>query len=651
MTKTQLFHSCKYFATNFLFLICLFTFFTGNINGAIINVPADAPTIQAAVNLAASSGDTIQIAAGTYVEQIQVVNKSLNIVGAGENSTIIQSPGPLTPLTQFFTFGVNFWCVLMVDNQAAPAPQIVNISDLTVDGDSQQDTTTLPLPSPGFYGSSNRFFAIGYHNSSGTVQNVHTTNTRQSSNFNELAGGGIVNASSSGAVTFNVTNCLVDFYQRQGIDCRGSTLTANISNSTVNRGYVLTPNTATATPNGIQFSGSAIGSITNNLVEGNIATVLGASATGLIPFGAGPNLLISGNTINNNDIGIAAIQNGNNLIIQNNLLNFTTIPGVNPDEGIIVQDTNGLSTITSNIMNNIPNINMELISSTDQSFQLASNQFIGSQTGLIVTGNTIAGPIVTMNADSFTGTIGYYIQEVSAPNDIWPSTATVSFDGLISGHITFAEFNQILTKIFDKHNDPALGLVLDFIIPTPPILTNINPNFGPTFGGNTITITGSSFISSNTTVYFGAIPGTNVVVVSDTIITVTVPPGSGTVDVTVVTPFGTTPIVPADQYTYIQAPPPSPLPPSNFIGVVKKNKFLNKTDYVLKAHWDASPSADVILYRIYKNGHVVDEVLAGSPLVFVTCVDSKNTAKKYQIVAVNSDNLESTPVSIRIVHD
>jgi hypothetical protein len=43
----------------------------------------------------------------------------------------------------------------------------------------------------------------------------------------------------SGAVTFNVTNCLIDFYQRQGIDCRGSTLTADISNSMINRGYVL----------------------------------------------------------------------------------------------------------------------------------------------------------------------------------------------------------------------------------------------------------------------------------------------------------------------------------------------------------------------------------------------------------------------------
>ena len=197
---------------------------------------------------------------------------------------------------------------------------------------------------------------------------------------------------------------------------------------------------------------------------------------------------------------------------------------------------------------------------------------------------------------------------------------------MISGHITFAEFNQILTKIFDKHNDPALGLVLDFIIPTPPILTNINANFGPTFGRNMITITGSSFISSNTTVYFGATPGTNVVVVSTQSKRSEI--AEADFDVTVVTPFGTTPIVPADQYTYIEAPPPAPLPPSNFIGVVEKNKFLNKTEYVLKAKWDASPSANVILYRIYKNGHVVDEVLAGSPLVFVTCVDPKKAAKK-----------------------
>ncbi len=137
------------------------------------------------------------------------------------------------------------------------------------------------------------------------------------------------------------------------------------------------------------------------------------------------------------------------------------------------------------------------------------------------------------------GTAGYYIQEVAAPNNIWPSTATVTFDGLLSGHITLAEFNQILTKIIDKHNDPALGLVPDFIPPVPPTILGIIPASGPTAGGTTVTISGSSFLSSNTVVLFGATAATNVVVVSDTTITVTSPPGTGTVDVKVTTPFGT----------------------------------------------------------------------------------------------------------------
>ncbi len=433
-----------------------------NLNAATIVVGAPPASIQTAIN-AAASGDTIQLSSGTYIEEIQVVNKSLDIVGTGQNTTIIQAPNAFTRLTQNFNFGSNYWCVVMVDNQAAPTAQTVNISDLTVDGSTQQDTIIPPI-----YGNSDRFFAIGYHNANGTIENVHTTNTRQTANFNELAGGGIINASNSGTVTFNVTNCLIDFYQRQGIDCRGANLTAHISGSTIDRGYVLTPNTTTATPNGIQYSGGTLGSITNNIVEGNIATVFNASATGLIPFGAGANVDITGNTLNNNDIAIAAIQCGSNLNISNNTVNFTTTPGVNTNEGIYVQDTNGLTTLDSNILNNIPDVNMDLASGSNQLFDLSNNQFNGSQIGLLVTGNVTTGPVVTMNGDSFTGTNTYYIKEVTAPNDIWPSTASVSFDGLVSGYMTVAEFNLILTKIYDQHNDPSLGLVLDFIAPVAP---------------------------------------------------------------------------------------------------------------------------------------------------------------------------------------
>lgn len=540
-----------------LFFLFLFAF-SASLSAAIVPVGPPPASIQAAIDIA-NPGDTVVLSAGTYVEQIQVISKSIDIVGAGMDVSIIQAPDASNPLTQYFVFGSNIWPIVMIDNQAAPTPQVVNISDLTVDGSDQQDTSTLPPPSGGFYGSPDRFFAIGYHDASGTLQNVHTTNTRQTTVFNELAGGGIINASSAVAVVCNVTSSLVDFYQRLGIDFRGATVTGNVSNTTVNRGYVLTPNTSTATPNGIQFSGGAIGSVVSSTIQSNISTVLGAAATGIIPFGGGANILLSNNTIENNDYGIAAIQNGPNLVIQNNVLNFTTTPGVNAPEGIIVQDTNGLSTITSNIMNNIPFINMEIIATTDQPFQLANNQFIGSQTGMLVTGNATAGPIITMNADSFTGTSGYYIQEVAAPNDIWPSTATVSFDGLVSGYITLAQFNQILTKIFDQHNDPALGLVLDFI------------------------------------------------------------------------------------------PPYAPLPPINFVGVVKNDKYLNKKHLILESSWGPSASPNVVFYRIYHNGVVVAEVPAESPLIFVTCLRSRREKVQYTITAVNSVGLESTPVAIRIL--
>ncbi len=536
------------------FALPLFFFFLAqSLSAATIPVGPPPASIQTAIN-SASNGDTIQLSAGTYVQQVQVVSKSLTIVGAGENATIIQAPAAATALTQFFSFNsARFWCVLMIDNQAAPTPQSVNISALTVDGGTQQDTTILPAPSPGFYGSSDRFFAVGYHDAGGTLTNIHATNTRQSANFNELAGGGIVNASSAAAVTFNVTGSLVDFYQRGGIDVRGATLTANIANTTVNRGYTLTPNTITAVPNGIQFSVGAVGSVSNSTISGNICTVAGTQATGIIPFGAGPNLLLSGNAFDNNDIAIAAINNGDGLQISDNAVNFTGAVGVSPVEGIVVQDTLGLTTLAANTMTNIPGIAMDLIddTGTDEPFQLSGNHFVGGQTGLSVTGVTTTGPQVTMGSDTFAGTTGNYITESTSPHNIWPSTQSVSFDGLLSGHVTFAEFNQILAKIFDQHNDAALGLVLDFIPPSPPTLTAVSPANGPATGGNTITITGTGFLSSNTTVNFGATPATNVVVVSDTQITATAPAGTGIVDVTVTTPFGTTPVVPADAYTYL----------------------------------------------------------------------------------------------------
>jgi pectin methylesterase-like acyl-CoA thioesterase len=48
-------------------------------------------TIQAAVD-AAGNGDTIEIAAGTYREQVTVDGKNITIHGAGSGQTIIETP-------------------------------------------------------------------------------------------------------------------------------------------------------------------------------------------------------------------------------------------------------------------------------------------------------------------------------------------------------------------------------------------------------------------------------------------------------------------------------------------------------------------------------------------------------------------------------
>jgi hypothetical protein len=82
-----------------------------------------------------------------------------------------------------------------------------------------------------------------------------------------------------------------------------------------------------------------------------------------------------------------------------------------------------------------------------------------------------------------------------------------------------------------------------------PTVSGVNPNSGSTAGGYQVTITGTN-LNGATAVYFGVVPAT-ILGDSNTVIQVTAPAQSaGTVDVTVVTPAGSSPINPADQFTY-----------------------------------------------------------------------------------------------------
>jgi IPT/TIG domain-containing protein len=101
-----------------------------------------------------------------------------------------------------------------------------------------------------------------------------------------------------------------------------------------------------------------------------------------------------------------------------------------------------------------------------------------------------------------------------------------------------------------QKKDDVIGAALRAASGAAPVVAAISPKSGGVAGGTTVTVTGSGFTSA-TSVQFGGNDASSMTLVSDTQITATSPPGAaGTVDVTVMTPAGTSAISLADKFTY-----------------------------------------------------------------------------------------------------
>jgi len=114
---------------------------------------------------------------------------------------------------------------------------------------------------------------------------------------------------------------------------------------------------------------------------------------------------------------------------------------------------------------------------------------------------------------------------------------------------------DITVTTFSGTSSTGAADQVSYVIP-PPSITGLAPNSGQSFGGNQVIISGVAF-TGVTSVKFGSNSAT-IITSSDTSITVTAPGGTlgTTVDVTVTTPYGTSAIVYADQYTYTQGSSP-----------------------------------------------------------------------------------------------
>jgi hypothetical protein len=100
---------------------------------------------------------------------------------------------------------------------------------------------------------------------------------------------------------------------------------------------------------------------------------------------------------------------------------------------------------------------------------------------------------------------------------------------------------------------PSHGGVLDRYTYEGSTVTALSPTRGPDGGGTSIEITGTRLLGASA-VQFGSTPASSFEVVSETQIDAVSPAGSGTVQVTVSTPEGTSTATPASEFTYL--PPP-----------------------------------------------------------------------------------------------
>ncbi len=230
----------------------------------------------------AVAGSTVNILAGTYVEQLYI-DKSVDLVGAGCGSTVIQA----VPLVSRTTFDITQWnsSVRTVDacigvNDAGT----VNISGITVDG--------LDL-------GANNFYGIFLFNTSGSVTNSCIENVTYS------AAPGTQRVVSLAATHGVASTIDIDFsgntipeFQKGGILIMGPGATFTVDSNTVST----IPSSAIA-GNGIQLSYGASGTTSGNVVEGVGFTGSDWAGTGILLFESG-DIAMTGDEVFNCESGV-----------------------------------------------------------------------------------------------------------------------------------------------------------------------------------------------------------------------------------------------------------------------------------------------------------------------------------------------------------
>jgi len=205
-----------------------------------------------------------------------------------------------------------------------------------------------------------------------------------------------------------------------------------------------------------------------------------------------------------------------------------------------------------------------------------------------VTVTTPGGTSATSAADRFTYVPQPVITKLDPAGGPQGGGNTVTITGTGFSHATGVKFGTIHATSFKVESDSVLTAVAPaggegttvrvtveapeesselsaatlYKYATQPVTPKLTPAEGPAAGGQTVTLSGLEYTGA-TAVSFGGTPASSFEVVSNQTIRAVTPAGSGTVDVTVTTPGGTTPVAESDRYTYLSTPVVTGLTPSS----------------------------------------------------------------------------------------
>ena len=277
-----------------------------------ITVPTDFPTIQAAIN-ASNPGDTIKVLPGIYTEQL-TISKSLTIIGSGAKSTIIQAPDVLNP-SPVIPFPGRANIVEIFDEAivtmkgftiAGPSGNICEgLAGVSIHGDA-----TLEIDSSAIIGCLREGILVGL------------------AEF-------IPRGPQVGHAVITKTD--ITDYRVVGIQTGGENTTIVISKSQV---------IAADAPEVVGQIGifGAIGPkvvIVDNKISGNICNnpecgpdfFTQVQGSGIFLVNVNQDSIIAGNTVTNNDLGIALAENSGCCKIENNKLSDNRFFGITIIDG------------------------------------------------------------------------------------------------------------------------------------------------------------------------------------------------------------------------------------------------------------------------------------------------------------------------------